>query len=51
MIAGLDAASFLRDLDTASMAVTFRGDAYLLQPIALALEELHARVVRLQDAR
>jgi hypothetical protein len=51
MISGLDPAGFLRNLDTKEWAVTFRGDAYQLRPIAAALQELHARAAQLKDAR
>lgn len=51
MISGLDPASFLRNLDTKDWAVTFRGDAYQLRPIAAALQGLHARAAQLKDAR
>ena len=47
MIAGLDSAGFLRNFDTKNLAVTFRGDAYSLQPIVTAIEELHARALQL----
>lgn len=50
MIAGPDPASFFRNLDTALMAVTFRGDSYLLRPIASALEEIHGGAARRRDA-
>jgi hypothetical protein len=50
MIAGLDPASFLRNLDTRSMAVTFRGDAYQLRPIIAALADLHTRAAQQRDA-
>jgi hypothetical protein len=51
MIAGIDPAGFLRNLDTKGWALTFRGDAYQLLPIAAALQDLHARAVQLKDAR
>jgi hypothetical protein len=47
MIGGIEPSGFLRNLDTRSMAITFRGDVYPLPPIADALQELHARVTAL----
>jgi hypothetical protein len=49
MGSGLDPAGLLRNLDTKDMAVTFRCDAYLLQPIATAIQELHARAFQIKN--
>jgi hypothetical protein len=43
MISGLEPGDYLRNLDTTQLAVTFRGDTYLLKPILEALKELHAK--------
>jgi len=51
MISGLDSSSFLRNLDTKSMALTFRGDAYQLQRITLALEQVYAQAAQQRYAR
>ena len=51
MISGLDPSSFLRNLDTKSMALTFRGDAYQLQPIVSALEQVHAQATQQRYVR
>ena len=45
IIAGLDPGDYLRNFDTNKYAVTFRGDAYLLKPVADALRELHAKAL------
>jgi hypothetical protein len=41
----LDPGDYLRNFDTNKYAVTFRGDAYLLKPVADALRELHAKAL------
>jgi hypothetical protein len=41
MIVGLDDEDFLRNFDTQSHAVTFRGDRYLFPPILEAVEKVH----------
>jgi len=45
MLSGMDAGDYLRNLDTAKCAVTFRGDTYPLKPIVDALQELHGRAL------
>jgi len=45
MIQGLEPSDCLRNLDTTQMAVTFRGDTYLLTPLVEALRELHVAAV------
>lgn len=49
MISGIDPADFLRNLDTASMSVTFRGDSYRLQHIADELVRLYRAVIQVRS--
>ena len=45
MISGLDAGDYLRNLEPSKLAVTFRGDTYLLKPVVDALRELHGKAI------
>lgn len=40
MIAGLEPGDFLRNFDTTSSAVTFRGDVYHIEPVGEAIRDL-----------
>lgn len=51
MIAGLDPGDTLRNLDATTMAVTFRGDAYPLQPIVKAIRELRRQAAGFDKVR
>ena len=43
MIVGIDAGDYLRNFDTQTLAITFRGDEYHLRPIADAIRGLWER--------
>ncbi len=50
MITGIEPDDYLRNFDTKNLVVTFRGDAYSLQPIANAIEELYGRAAQVLNA-
>ncbi len=43
MIVGLDPGDFMRNYDTTTNTVTFRGESYAVQPIVTALQQIWAR--------
>jgi hypothetical protein len=49
MVVGIDAEDFLRNFDTQDVAVTFRGDHYLLIPIVNAIAEIYKVCSALKD--
>jgi len=48
MISGLDEGDYMRNFDTTSWALTFRGDKCKLKPIIKAIEDLYPKIIMRQ---
>lgn len=50
MIVGIEEEDYLRNLDTQSLSLTFRGDKYAIRPVVAAIERLYPEALRLSRA-